>query len=106
MVGYGISRLLGGSNGGGPPDIDRDSAGTHAGEAELLLAQRCLAAALDARELAWLYRRLGFAELVGATDLVIAISIGGDFACEAMNAALRLDTPSSRAFLGPFVELP
>jgi hypothetical protein len=27
-VGYGITRLLGGSNGGGPPDIDRTSAGT------------------------------------------------------------------------------
>jgi hypothetical protein len=37
---------------------------------------------------------------------VVAISIGGDFACEAMNAALRLDTPSARAFLGQFVELP
>ena len=40
------------------------------------------------------------------TDLVVAIGISGDFACEAMDAALRLDTPSARAFLGQFVVLP
>ena len=43
---------------------------------------------------------------LGTTDLMVAISVGGDFACEAMNAALRLDTPSARAFLDQFVELP
>jgi ATP-dependent protease HslVU (ClpYQ) peptidase subunit len=40
------------------------------------------------------------------TNLVVAIGIGGDFAYEAMNAALRLGTPSARAFLGQFVALP
>jgi len=106
MVGYGISRLLGGSNGGGPPDIDRDSDGAHAGTQSFFSLSD-----------AWLRLSMlenwrgctgdsGSPNLLGATDLVIAISIGGDFAYEAMNAALRLDTPSARAFLGPFVELP
>jgi hypothetical protein len=38
--------------------------------------------------------------------LVVAIGVGGDFACTAMDAALRLDTPSARAFLGQYVALP
>ena len=48
----------------------------------------------------------GAPNFLGDTDLVVAIGIGGDFACEAMDAALRLDTPSARAFLGQFVVLP
>jgi hypothetical protein len=107
MVGYGITRLLGGSNGGGPPDIDRNSAGTR------MLASQSFFSLSDA----WLRLSMledgractgdsGSPNLLGDTALVVAISIGGDFACEAMNAALRLDTPSARAFLTQFVALP
>jgi len=106
-VGYGITQLLGGSSGGGPPDIDRDSAGTRmlAGQSFFSLTN------------AWLRLSMldggrsctgdsGSPSFLGDTNLVVAIGIGGDFACAAMNAALRLDTPSARAFLGQFVELP
>jgi hypothetical protein len=106
-VGYGITRLLGGSNGGGPPDIDRDSAGTR------MLATQTFFSLADA----WLRLSMlndgrvctgdsGAPNFLFDTDLVVAISIGGDFECAAMNAALRLDTPSARAFLGQFVVLP
>jgi hypothetical protein len=106
-VGYGISRLLGGSNGGGQPDIDRDSAGTRK------VATQTFNSLTDA----WLRLSMlddgqvctgdsGAPNFLGDTDLVVAIGIGGDFACRAMDAALRLDTPSARAFLGQFVALP
>jgi hypothetical protein len=106
-VGYGITRLLGGSNGGGPPDIDRNSAGTR------MLATQTFFSLTDA----WLRLSMlddgractgdsGAPNFLGGTDLVVAIGISGDFACEAMDAALRLDTPSARAFLSQFVELP
>jgi hypothetical protein len=106
-VGYGITRLLGGSNGGGPPDIDRNSAGTR------MVASQAFFSLTDA----WLRLSMlddgrvctgdsGAPNFLGDTDLVVAIGISGDFACEAMDAALRLDTPSARAFLGQFVVLP
>ena len=106
-VGYGITRLLGGSNGGGHPDIDRNSAGTR------MVASQTFFSLTDA----WLRLSMledgrvctgdsGAPNFLGDTDLVAAIGIGGDFACEAMDAALRLDTPSARAFLGQFVVLP
>jgi hypothetical protein len=106
-VGYGITRLLGGSNGGGQPNIDRNSAGTR------MIANQSFFSLTDA----WLRLSMlddgqvctgdsGAPNFLGDTDLVVAIGIGGDFACEAMDAALRLDTPSARAFLGQFVVLP
>jgi hypothetical protein len=48
----------------------------------------------------------GAPQFLGNTDLVVAIGIAGDASCTAMNAALRLDTSSARAFLGQFVVLP
>lgn len=106
-VGYGITKLLGGSNGGGQPDIDRNSAGTR------MIANQSFFSLTGA----WLRLSMlddgrvctgdsGAPNFLGNTDLVVGIGIGGDFACEAMDAALRLDTPSARAFLDPFVVLP
>ena len=106
-VGYGITRLLGGSNGGGAPDIDRNSAGTR------MMASQTFFSLTDA----WLRLSMlndgrvctgdsGAPNFLGDTNLVVAIGIGGDFACEAMDAALRLDTPSVRTFIGQFVVLP
>jgi len=106
-VGYGITRLLGGSEGGGHPDIDRDSAGTR------MVTDQTFFSLTDS----WLRLSMldggrsctgdsGAPQFLGNTDLVVAIGIAGDSHCEAMNAALRLDTPAARAFLGQFVELP
>lgn len=106
-VGYGITRLLGGSNGGGRPDIDRDSAGTR-----MVTTQTFFSLTNSWLRLSMLdggkscTGDSGAPQFLGNTDLVVAIGISGDRACEAMNAALRLDTPSARAFLGQFVELP
>jgi hypothetical protein len=106
-VGYGVTRLLGGSNGGGLPDIDRNSAGTR------MLATQTFFSVTDA----WLRLSMldggqvctgdsGAPNFLGDTNLVVAIGVGGDFACNAMDATLRLDTPSAREFLGQFVGLP
>ena len=106
-TGYGITRLLGGSNGGGPPDIDRDSAGTRMVTTQTFFSLTN----------AWLHLSMldggrsctgdsGAPQFLGDTDLVVAIGISGDRNCRAMNAALRLDTTSARAFLGQFVALP
>lgn len=42
----------------------------------------------------------------GETDLVGGITINGDTYCKATNVPLRLDTQTSREFLGRFVTLP
>lgn len=106
-VGYGISRLLGGSSGGGPPGIDRSSAGTRK------VALQSFFSLSDA----WLRLSMlddgrvctgdsGAPNFLGGTALVVAIGVGGDFACMAMDGTLRLDTPGARAFLGEYVALP
>ena len=106
-VGYGITRLLGGSNGGGQPDIDRSSAGTRMVTTQTFFSLTN----------AWLRLSMldggksctgdsGAPQFLGNTDLVVAIGVAGDRSCEAMNGTLRLDTPSARAFLGQFVVLP
>jgi len=79
-VGYGITRLLGGSNGGGPPDIDRNSAGTR------MLATQTVFSLIDA----WLRLSMlddgrvctgdsGAPNFLGNTDLVVAIGIWRQF---------------------------
>jgi hypothetical protein len=42
----------------------------------------------------------------GETDVVVSITVTGDAVCKATDLTYRLDTPSARAFLGGFVELP
>ena len=41
-----------------------------------------------------------------ASGTLVAVTSSGDAACAGMSAAYRLDTPSARAFLQPFVALP
>jgi len=105
MVGYGVTRLLGGSSGGGPPGVDPFSAGTR------MVATMTFLSLTDA----WLSVSMlddgrgcigdsGAPLLPGDTDLVVAVGVRGDGACEATGRALRLDTPTARAFLGQFVE--
>ena len=42
----------------------------------------------------------------GETNLVVSTTITGDSQCVATNVTYRLDTPSARSFLAPFVTLP
>jgi hypothetical protein len=48
----------------------------------------------------------GAPSLLPDTDIPVAISVAGDAACKNMVSHLRVDTPSTRAFLGQYVELP
>lgn len=42
----------------------------------------------------------------GETNIVAGTTITGDFVCRATNVDYRMDTPSARAFLAPYVTLP
>ncbi len=52
------------------------------------------------------YGDSGGPNFLGATDVLAATTITGDYVCRATNVVYRLDTPSARAFLGQFVTLP
>ena len=106
VVGYGISKLLGGANGGGPPDIDRSSAGTRKTGEWRFLSLTSDWLRFDMEDARACVGDSGAPNFLGDTNLVIGIGIGGDFACETMGSDLRLDTPSVRAFLGQYVTLP
>jgi hypothetical protein len=41
-----------------------------------------------------------------SSNLLVAITVTGDFACRATDKTYRLDTPSARGFLGTYVTLP
>lgn len=48
-----------------------------------------------------------FIHLDGAeTDIVVSITVNGDYQCKATDVTYRTDTESARAFLGRFVDLP
>jgi V8-like Glu-specific endopeptidase len=106
VVGYGISRLLGGANGGGTPRPDRDSAGTRKTGEWRFLSLTADWVRFDMDDALACTGDSGAPNFLGRTDLVIGIGIGGDSACEFMGSDLRLDTASTRAFLGQFVSLP
>jgi hypothetical protein len=44
--------------------------------------------------------------MIDGVRTLVAITITGDAVCRATNVVYRLDTPSARAFLAPYVELP
>ncbi len=52
------------------------------------------------------YGDSGGPNFLGTTDIVAATTITGDAICRSTNVDYRLDTPSARAFLGQFVDLP
>ncbi len=52
------------------------------------------------------YGDSGGPNFLGTTDIVAATTITGDAVCRSTNVDYRLDTPSARAFLGQFVDLP
>lgn len=106
FVGYGISNLLGGANGGGPPRLDVFSAGTRKVGVGRFLSLTPGWLRLDVGDARPCVGDSGAPILLGDTDLVVGIGVRGDAACETMGAWVRLDTPSARAFLGQFVTLP
>jgi hypothetical protein len=48
----------------------------------------------------------GSPKFIAGTNLIVAITTGGDPNCRSLNYNYRLDTPEARAFLGQFVALP
>lgn len=106
VVGYGISNLLGGANGGGPPRPDRTSAGTRKVGVWRFLSLTPGWLRFDMQGAQACTGDSGAPNFLGSTNLVVGIGIGGDASCETMGSDLRLDTPSTRAFLGQFVTLP
>jgi V8-like Glu-specific endopeptidase len=48
----------------------------------------------------------GSPKFVEDTNLIVAITTGGDGNCRALNHNYRLDTAAARGFLEDFVELP
>jgi Trypsin len=105
-VGYGISRVFGGNDGGGQPGIDRSSAGTRrAGTWSFVSLSRDWIR-FDMGEQQGCVGDSGAPNFLGNSSLVVGIGISGDFACEHMGSDIRVDTPATRAFLSDFVDLP
>jgi secreted trypsin-like serine protease len=52
------------------------------------------------------YGDSGGPNFLGSTNVIAATTITGDAVCRATNVDYRLDTPSARAFLAPYVALP
>jgi secreted trypsin-like serine protease len=52
------------------------------------------------------YGDSGGPHFLGATDVVVAITVTGDAPCRATDVDYRLDTGPARHFLGEFVDLP
>jgi V8-like Glu-specific endopeptidase len=52
------------------------------------------------------YGDSGGPNFLGTTDIVAGTTITGDAVCRSTNVDYRLDTPSARSFLGPYVRLP
>jgi V8-like Glu-specific endopeptidase len=52
------------------------------------------------------YGDSGGPNFLGASDIVAATTITGDSVCRSTNVDYRLDTPSARDFLAPYVTLP
>jgi hypothetical protein len=111
VVGYGVSRYLGGSNGGGRPRPDFASTGTRR------IAQQTFASLTSA----WLRLRMnegaeicigdsGSPSLLGSSDVIAGMTIGqaslSGGQCLSQPSDIRMDTPSARAFLGQYVTLP
>jgi hypothetical protein len=111
VVGYGVSRYLGGSNGGGSPGPDLTSTGTRE------LAEQTFMSLTSA----WLRLRTdgdseicigdsGSPSLLGSSNVIAGITItegslsGGQCLSEPWD--IRVDIPSARAFLGHYVALP
>ena len=52
------------------------------------------------------YGDSGGPHFLGESDIVMSVTVTGDAPCRAMDTTYRVDTPTSRWFLGQFVTLP
>jgi hypothetical protein len=52
------------------------------------------------------YGDSGGPHFLGNTNMVVSLTVTGDANCRATDVTYRLDTPSARAFLAPYVPLP
>lgn len=108
VVGYGVSRLLGGSNGGGPPAPDRTSGGTRKVAQQTFLSLTPGWLRVQQHENGQIcIGDSGGPSLLGGSDVIAGITalvIGG--LCTNAAGDSRVDTPSARAFLGQYVDLP
>jgi V8-like Glu-specific endopeptidase len=105
-VGYGISRVFGGNEGGGQQGIDRSSGGTRRVGTWSFMSLTRDWIRFDMHEQEGCVGDSGAPNFLGSSDLVVGIGIAGDANCETMGSDLRLDSERARAFLDEFVDLP
>jgi hypothetical protein len=105
-VGYGISRVSGGNDGGGTPVIDRSSAGTRRVGIWSFMSLSRDWIRFDMDDQQGCVGDSGAPNFLGNSSLVVGIGVSGDSACELMGSDVRVDTPATRAFLRNFVGLP
>lgn len=107
LVGYGVSRLIGGENGGGQPDIDRTSGGTRkVAEEDFVSLTPAWFSYVEHQGGQSCSGDSGSPVLFGGSDRVVAINILGDPTCQNFGRGMRVDTASARAFIGQYVALP
>jgi hypothetical protein len=108
VVGYGASSLLGGSNGGGPPQWDPYSGGTRtAAEQTFLSLTPGWLRVLEHEDGQICVGDSGSPSLFAGSDVIAGITasfVGG--LCQNSAGDERVDTPAARAFLGQYVTLP
>lgn len=105
VVGYGISTLLGGADGGGAPRIDRNSAGIRKTGDWRFLSLTSDWVRFDMQDAQACTGDSGAPTFLGHTSLAVGILVGA-IACMTLGSDVRLDTPLARAFLGQYVTLP
>ena len=109
VVGYGVSRSLGGSNGGGKPRPDFTSGGTRKVAQQTFMSLTSAWLRLQQHEDGqFCIGDSGSPSLLGESDVIagISITIAAFGQCENAATDQRVDTPSARAFLGQYVTLP
>ena len=106
VVGFGVSEILGGENGGGHPHPDLTSGGTRkaASQSFLSLTRAWIRLGLHENG-ATCAGDSGAPSLLGDSDVIASINIGPP-ECRNVTWDMRVDTPEARAFLGRFVNLP
>jgi V8-like Glu-specific endopeptidase len=107
VVGYGVSALVGGADGGGKPGPDVTSGGTRKVADESFLSLTPAWGRLGMHDNGAICAGdSGSPNLLGGSNMILGITIGGPSGCQNVNWIMRVDTPSHRAFLGRYVTLP
>jgi V8-like Glu-specific endopeptidase len=107
VVGYGVSALLGGGNGGGPPHPDFTSGGRRKMADESFLSITPALIRLGMHENgAVCAGDSGSPNFFGDSSVIAGITVGSISGCKNENWVMRVDTASARAFLGQYLVLP